>query len=311
MRVNGPFLRWVNGYWPAVVILLAACSKQNGSGQPDLNYDEERIASITIKDETRTAVFTYDEQKRLSRIDYNYDDFLSLRFVYNGQTITAQYYKGAAPDPQREKYVFTLLNNRVVNSRMTNPNGSYNDTYFDYDAQNRMTEIGFRSVSSDGSLGAKTDGYYSYSNTGNEQTFKLYGQWIGKQTDTITQTRAWHADKQFVSFSNLGFNYFGTAAAGFAHNIAGMMPVIEPFPFIRSRRAVLEGAQVPYLVPMPAAMQSIQGEGKVLDFSNGFLNPQWIYPGWSWTDSEASQSPYKYDELGRLTSYFNYNFTWK
>jgi hypothetical protein len=219
MKAHQPFLQFVNGCLAILVLLLGSCSKQDGSRAPGPNYEEQRIATITIKDEVRTARFTYDDQKRLSRIDYNDEGNPSLRFTYNGQTITARYYKGAAPDPQREKYVFTLLNNLVVNTRMTQPDGDYYDTYFEYDAQNRIVEIGFRSVSSGGSVGATLDCYYSYPAQSNTQDLKMYGQYLQKETDTITQTRTWHSDKQFVSLSNLGFDYFGKSPAGIAYNL--------------------------------------------------------------------------------------------
>lgn len=309
MKTNLSLLQFANSYWLAIIILFTACSKRNGPKEPTFNYDEQRIASITIKDETRTAVFSYDEQKRLSRIDYNYDDNPSLRFTYSGQTITAQYYKGAAPDPQREKYVFTTLNGRIVNSRMTNPNGSYYDTYFDYDTQNRMTEIGFRSVSANGSIVSKLDCYYTYATQGNIQDLKAYGHYGFHATDTITQTRTWHTSQPFFSFSNIGFNYFGSHPAGFAYDIGNILPVIEPFPFIRSTRIIFSSSLVPYLMPSPAALKALKGEKKYLDLSE--FNSPWQYSGWDWTDPGVSSNPYKYDELGRLTSYYNYNFSWQ
>jgi len=296
-------------YRLTIITLFTACSRQNGPKQPAFNYDEQRIASITIKDENRTAVFTYDDQKRLSRIDYNYDDHASLRFVYNGQTITAQYYMGAAPDPQREKYVFTTLNGRIVNTRMTYPSGDYLDTYFDYDAQNRMTEIGFRGIEANGNVFSKLDCFYTYPAQGNTQDLKAYGYTGPRATDTVTQTRTWHTNQPFFSFSNIGFNYFGTHAAGFAYNVADRMPVIEPFPFIRSTRFISLSNLVPYLIPAPVALKSLKGERKYMDIID--FNPQWEYGGWEWTDPGGSSSPYKYDELGRLTSYFNYNFSWQ
>lgn len=50
---------------------ITDCSKENKT--PSFNYGEQRIASITDRSNNQTASSSYDEQKRLSRIDYNYD----------------------------------------------------------------------------------------------------------------------------------------------------------------------------------------------------------------------------------------------
>lgn len=310
MKIQYPLLLFKNGCLYVIALLFAACSKKNDDRLPTFNYDEQRIASITIKDEARTATFTYDDQKRLNRIDYNYDDNSSVRFGYNGQTITAQYYKGAAPNPQREKYTFTLLNGRVVNNRMNQPNGNYYDTYYDYDTEGRMVEIGFRGISPGGSLFASADCYISYDAQNNAQTLKLYGQYQNKATDTIVQTRIYSTDRLFFNFHNVGFNYFGTTATGFAHSIQGLLSTIEPFPFIRSGRFIAYGS-VPYLIPAPSALKTLRGTYKWLDRLGNIFNPQWVEGGWDWTDPEDNTSPYKYDDKGRLISYYNYSFTWQ
>ena len=294
----------------AGLFLLTACSKQEPP-TPAYNYEEQRIASISIEGDNPTAKFSYDNEKRLSRIDYenDYAPGLSVRFAYNGQTITAQYFKGAAPDPQKKKYTLTLLNGRVVNSRRGEPNEDHYNTSYEYDNEGRMIEIGFRGISAGGSLYATADCYISYDTQNNTQTLKLYGAYFNKKTDTIVQTSTYHTDRQFVSFHNIGFTYFGTAAAGFAHSIQDLLPVIEPFPFIRSTRFITAGS-AGYLIPTPTALKSLKGTYKWLNMSNP-LSQQWVEGGWDWTDPGGSASPYKYDEQGRLIEYLEYKFTWQ
>jgi hypothetical protein len=68
---------------------------------------------------------------------------------------------------------------------------------------------------------------------------------------------------------------------------------------------------VTYLLPSPTALKTLKGEKKIKDYSFGPFNVQWEYGGWNWTDPDDSTSPFKYDDLGRLTGYFNYIFTWQ
>jgi len=282
---------------------ISSCSK--GSKTPVFNYEEQRIVSITDRTGNQTATFSYDENKHLTRIDYNYDGNPSVRFEYTLPLITAQFYKGAAPDITREKYVFTTLNGRVENIRMTKPDGTVYDTYLDYDAEGRMKEIGTRGISSGGvSLIYSLDCYFSYPQNHIQQV-KLYGARGTTATDSMTFVRTYDPQQRHFDFNNIGFNYFGSFSTGVAYSVGGINDVVMPFPFFTSRQFV---AVASGLTASSGALKSLKGEGKardMLDFNNNGWKPI------SW-DSEYNGSYYKYDDLNRLTEEAGkYLFTWK
>lgn len=283
----------------------SACSKENKKSP--FNYDDQRIASITDKSYNQTATFSYDEQKRLSRIDYNYDGNPSLRFEYTLPTITAQYYKGAAPDITREEYVFTTLNGNTVNIRMTKPDGTFYDTYLDYDANARITEIGVRGISSNGvNLIFSLDAYFSYPQN-NTQQVKLYGD-RGTATDSALFVRTYDLQNHYFDFTNIGFNYFGIFSTGIAYKVSGLNDVIAPFPFFTSKPFFNPFAITPGMIPATHPLQSLKGEGKARDLSD-FNNNGWKPVSWN---SEFNDTYYKYDENGRITEEGGrYQFTWQ
>lgn len=287
------------------LVYAPSCTKEKKT--PAFNYEDQRIASITERSNNQTATFSYDEQKRLSRIDYSYDGNPSLRFEYTLPTITAQYYKGAAPDITREKYVFTTLNGKVVNIRMTNPDGTSYDTYLGYDASERITEIGVRGISNNGStLFFSLDAYFSYPQN-NIQQVKVYGT-RGSATDSVTFVRTYELQNRYFDFTNIGFNYFGIYSTGIAYKVSGLNHVIAPFPFFTSKPFSSTFAVTRGMIPTSHPLKSLTGEGRIRDLLD-FSNNGWQYVSWH---SEFDDTYYKYDEKGRLSDEGGlYLFTWQ
>jgi hypothetical protein len=286
-----------------VLLLMASCKKDSGDEEPDFVYEEQRITSIRNKIDGNSATFTYDTENKLSRIDFNYDGNLSVRFDYTLPTITAQYYKGAAPDITREKYTFTLLNGMVANYRMTRANGNIYDTYFEYDDSGRMIEAGQRGISN-GNLFMTLDCYFSYNTQNNTQQIKLFGSRGLQASDTVVFTRTFDTERNYFTFHNIGFNYFGSFSTGVAYEVAGINPVILPFPFFTSEPFVDHFPNVPSTSPI----KLLDGEGKARDFTSIFNN-DWAPVSWH---SVYPADYYKYDDMGRLAEVNSiYLFNWK
>src|SRR5687768_14323574 len=113
----------------SLLILTFSCKKDKASdARPD------RVQSISLEN-FFSHVFTYDDQQRLSRIDY--DAASSLRFEYNGSGLVMQQYNGNTPDPDR-KYDLTLVNGRVVSGRQYLPGNKVNEYNYQYDNDNKM-----------------------------------------------------------------------------------------------------------------------------------------------------------------------------
>jgi YD repeat-containing protein len=112
------------------MLLTFSCKKDKKSDAP-----QDRVHSIS-HDNFFSHVFTYDDQQRLSRIDY--DAGSSLRFEYNGSGLLMQQYNGNTPDPDR-KYDLTILNGRAVSGRQYLPGNKVNEYDYQYDNANMMS----------------------------------------------------------------------------------------------------------------------------------------------------------------------------
>ncbi|SDD65810.1 hypothetical protein [Niabella drilacis] len=291
----------------ATLLLCASCTKNNTPKQPEVHYENERIKTLTLDvSQKMVADYSYDEEKRLKRIDYNYPDGgpqSSLRLEYAPQSISAKFYKGAAPDPLKESYLFTLLNGKVATTTVNKANGSRMDFYYEYDNKDRISEIGVRNISANGSLSMSADIYLSY--TAETQTLRYYGKLGATATDSIIETRTHYADAEFFSLANIGFNYFGTVSTGLDYKIAGMYDLSIPFPFFKPLVLVEPGH--PSLTPAPFPLQKMAREGKARDMDNAQGN------GWMQV-SQSSEFPfaasYRYDDKNRLIQALSYAFTW-
>lgn len=286
----------------SVLLLSVSCGKNDK--QPPFVYEEQRIASIRNKLNGDNTAFTYDNEKRLSRIDFNSDGSSSVRFEYTLPTITVQYYTGAAPDITREKYTFTTLNGMVANYRVTRPDGTIYDTFFEYDNSNRIIEAGQRGISATGQLFMSMDCYISYNSQNNTQQVKIYGTWGFQETDSVTITRTFDPQNNYFIFHNIGFNYFGSFSIGIAYSIAGISDAILPFPFFTNRQEISDFP----MTPAENAMVNTKTAGKSRNFSDPFNH--------SWVDISGEyqypNSYYRYDDMGRLVEENNkYVFTWK
>lgn len=284
--------------------LHLGCGK-GGSNVPEPTLEESLVAQID--DNRLSAAFQYDEQKRLSRIDYHYKTQTnlntSLRFRYDGQTISAQYYNGAAPDVEKETYLFTLFNGKVVSVQVSLPSSIRVDYFYEYDQDDRMVEIGVRRQSG-GQLTMRFDGFVNYNDASNTQELRLSGE-SHTSSDTVTVLREFDPSRSSLSLEHVGFDVFGSAYFGLNYAVANRVDfrLNIPFPFFQTNDVYRKDA----LVPTQHAIAHESGNGKRRDFSDIFDN------GWkevAWDLPEASFG-YRYDEQNRLIGYGGTTISWQ
>ncbi|MGC4232310.1 MAG: hypothetical protein QM594_04960 [Niabella sp.] len=285
------------------LLLFVACTK---SAPKNPVETDQRITVISDAADNSSATFTYDAGKRLIRIDYRNSNQpalnTSLRLQYDAQSITGQYYTGAAPDPLREKYVFTTLNDKVASVRMTRPDDTRYDYFYEYDNAGRMTEAGVR-CQSNGQLFMSFDCYIAYNDQNHTQVLKMYGNRYATPSDSVTITRTYDPSRKFLDCGNIGFNWFGSATTGINYKVAGITDLNIPFPFFKLRQFAGSGV----LTPSGHALLNERMEGKRRDFSNFNNN------GWQpvFIENSISESMFQYDDKGRIIKHGSYTFSWQ
>lgn len=184
-----------------LMLLVLSCKKNKDSNR------SERVQSISHVN-FFSHIFTYDNQQRLSRIDY--DAASSLRLEYNGSGLLMQQYNGNTPDPDR-KYDLTIVNGRAVSGRQYLPGGKLNEYTYQYDNHNRLSAA---------TIVLKTAGaekerhYYTFHFDGSDDltgTRVLRTVNNGK-VDSVVYQFTYYSHKPTLNWAHFGFDHFGKAA---------------------------------------------------------------------------------------------------
>lgn len=236
--------------------------------------------------------FSYDNQKRLSRIDY--DASTSLRVEYAADSILLQYYDGAAPNSQK-KYVFNISNGRIVTGKDYKPGQATKNLFYQYDNQQRLIEAGIRVMQPNGSLDRRFDCYFSYDAQHNMQELKFYSALSFKAMDSIQISRTYFQNRSFFTFKDIGFDYFGIASTGLYYEAMGIEDVLIPLPFFTF-----------HIYPGTYAIKGESIAGKARELLD--LNSQWKDASGGYMYSEDQ---HQYDQQGRIIKSGLFTFEWQ
>ena len=265
-----------------LLIILPSCKKESNN-----NSGDYRISSIA--NGNSSTYFTYDDQKRLLRIDY--DISRSLRAQYSPAGVILQYYNGEVPDAAN-KYEFNILNDLITTGRRYLTGGIVEDYTYTYDDKQRLSKI----ISRAGDAG----GFY------NRHEFSFsYDEKDIFRTSTFFGARLSPSDSSWASFTyfetlpsfnlnNLGFDYFGNAPVGVEYTSSFEGQLVVPFPFI---------GQSIYPGKWTIKEESVDGKSK-----NPINFGQWEPVG---SHRSYNENDYEHDQQGRLTKYGGFQIEWK
>ena len=259
-----------------------AC-KKNKTGP---NENAQRIRSIS--DGSQAEIFEYDAQGRVTRLYYN--ALASLKFTYSPAGVNIQRLgAGDVPDPDRATD-FTIVNGRITYGVERMPNKLARKFYYGYDDAGRLTQVSIQQQ-----YDGMTDETHYYQLTYDAKNNVTHIGFVRKDNggqdnaDSISITKTWY-EKRFVSWGNMGFNYFGTAPCGQQHLGYG---IAIPF------------SMAGYIYPGEHALKTETTD----DYNWNALGRRWVfYRNSSFTVAEPD---YEYDGNGRLVKYFGKVIEWQ
>lgn len=263
--------------------ILVACKKNDaGSG----NGKKQRIRSIS--DGSSAQIFEYDNERRITRLYYNAS--YSLKFSYSPAGVNIQRLgSGDIPDPDR-KYDFSIVNGRITNGTEYQPDKRTRRFNYNYDEAGRMIHVGIN-LQYDGNTYETHRYTFEYDDRNNVKQVDFVRRDNGglDNSDSISISKGYY-DRKFITWSDMGFDFFGTASAGQEHLGYG---IVVPFSLASS---IYPGSQ------------ALKGETS----SRYYWNP--VTKKWALNSTNSftrNEADYTHDAGGRLTEYFGHAIEWQ
>ena len=261
-------------------IVVASCKKDKKD-----NPGDKRIVSVS--DGSTAQLLAYDDQKRITRIDYN--AAFSLRFEYSAAGVFIQQYgAGNTPDPDN-KYDFTIVNGRITSGHKYLAGQRVNNFSFGYDGQQRLTGI-YISLRFDGNEFESHFYELTYDAQNNVEEIAFRRRQDNENSDSMHLYKTYYDDKSFITWRDMGFDYFGSAAAGQEHLGYG---IIVPFHLLSS------------VYPSQHALKTEESQR----FSWNPITKKWVSQGGN--NFTRPGTEYVHDENGRLVNYFGRDIQWQ
>ncbi|MFT4019281.1 MAG: hypothetical protein QM668_20120 [Agriterribacter sp.] len=273
----------------AAALFAFSCKKNNGSQPaPDLPY---RIKNIYNGSEYKN--FTYDNQGRVSNIDFNNGYY---QFTYAANEITVQtYFSNGTPDPNW-KYLFTTEGGKIKKGSRYLSNGAVGRNYFfEYNNTGQLWTIYMSLLDFTGDETEDHRYYFSYDAQQllNQVTYTR-DNWSGNnivKADSVSTAVTYYTEKPFIKWKQVGFDFFGSASGGI--QLTGLE--IIPFSFLFLENIIMSDK----------AVQSIDTK-----------KYKWNSSTTSWSVASAnnraySETDYEYNSGEMLVKYKNIAIVWE
>jgi hypothetical protein len=264
----------------SLVIIVVSCKKDKKD-----NPGDKRIVSVS--DGVNAQLLAYDDLKRISRIDYN--AAFSLRFEYSAAGVFIQQYgAGNTPDPD-VKYDFTIVGGRITSGHKYLANQRVNNFSYGYDGQQRLTSI-YISLRFDGNEFENHFYTITYDVQNNVEAIAFRRRQDNENSDSMYISQTYFEGKSFITWRDMGFDYFGSAAFGQEHLGYG---IIVPFYLLS------------HVYPSQHALKSQNTQR----FSWNPVTKKWIVQGSN--NFIRQDTEYVHDANGRLVKYFGNDIQWQ
>lgn len=274
------------------ILVLApgiACKKNKGdTPTPGSLY---RVKNIQNGEEYKN--FKYDDQNRISNISFNNGYY---QFTYSGNEITVQtYFSNGTPDPTW-KYLFTTEGGHIKKGSRYLPNGSIGRNYFfEYNNAGQLWTTYMSLLDFTGDEMEDHRYYFSYDVQQQlNQVAYTRGNWFENnlvKADSVSTAISYYAEKPFLKWKQVGFDFFGPASGGV--QLTGLE--IIPFSFLFLENIIISDK----------AVQSLDTK-----------KYKWNSTTTSWSEASANnrtyaETDYMYDNNELLVKYKNISIAWE
>lgn len=267
------------------LVLLSLLSCKKSSTEP--TRKDLKIKSIS--DAGQSTQFEYDEMGRVVRIYYNASS--SLRLTYTPAGVNLQRLgSGEIVDPDR-KTDFSIVNGRITNGTEFLPDKRSRRLNYGYDEEGKLNQI-YILLQYDGNT-YETHKYkleYDEQNNSTGISFVRRDNNGLDNSDSIYVKKTWYEGKHFITWKDMGFDYFGTVAFGQQHLGTGITVPL-------------------YLASgIYPANNALKGE-KTDNYYWNANTKKWAFK--STNSYTTSESEYSYDEKGHLIKYYGSAIEWQ
>jgi hypothetical protein len=201
----------------ACLVLTVSCKKGGNDNAIKVN----RIAAV--KTSNFNHLYRYDEQNRLTGIDYSVSSHMNVSYSASG--IVLQWNDGAG-NPTDYRMELNIVDGRAISVKESNTNYR-SDHFYSYDSEGKMIQAQVtRTALSNNQVENRGVAVMNWDGNLLQRVLLQVSNRLGEKTDSIIYNFTYYNDIKFITWDDAGFSYFGKMPiGGFSNGFGWRLPI--------------------------------------------------------------------------------------